>query len=171
MIQRNEMKQTNIKRCLIQTYTGTFRSVQTALMAASPLSFIILSSLSTIMNNEFHWVAFGRSSWMEKESSTASAAIVDFPHLFHSAWHLLNVERYTFMSVSLTVAFAASTAETKLSRWQAHIGDLGAQILSRHPHLESVIHPQTPLLPLPNLPLLVLHHHRLHCCFCPHQKL
>ncbi|CAB1450421.1 unnamed protein product [Pleuronectes platessa] len=55
-------------------------------LASGPtVSFIrILSNLSTAMNSEFHWVAFGRSSWMEQRSSAAPAARVDGPHLFLS---------------------------------------------------------------------------------------
>lgn len=77
---------------IIPTYIGSFKSVQMTLMVPSPFSLIILSSLSTARNREFHLVGFGRSSWREQASSTISAARVDFPHLFQSALHLPNVE-------------------------------------------------------------------------------
>jgi len=90
------------------------------LMVPSPFSLIILSSLSTARNREFHLVKFGRSSWREQAFSTVSAARVDFPHFFQSALHLPNVERYTFLYASLdVVAFMASTVAIRLSRWQA----------------------------------------------------
>ena len=101
------------------TYIGTLRSVQMTLMAPSPLSLIILSSLSTARNKEFHLVAFGHSSWREQAYSTVSAASVDLPHLFQSALHLPNVERYTFLYASWDV-FWASTVVIRLSR-SSHI--------------------------------------------------
>ena len=117
MFNYDEIKQN--KTYIILTYIGTFKLVQMPLMAPSPFSFIILSSLSTARNKEFHLVAFGRSSWREQASSTVSAARVDLPHLFQSALHFPNVERYTFLYASLDVAFMASTVAIRLSRWQA----------------------------------------------------
>lgn len=76
-------------------------------MAPSPLSLMILSSLSTARKKEFHLVTFGLSSWREHTSETVSAACVDRPDLFQRALHLPNVERCIFLYGSLDIAFAA----------------------------------------------------------------
>lgn len=117
MLNYDEIKQN--KTYIILTYIGTFKLVQMSLMAPSPFSFIILSSLSTARNKEFHLVAFGHSSWREQASSSVSAARVDLPHFFQRALHLPNAEWHTFLYASLDVAFMASTVAIRLSRWQA----------------------------------------------------
>lgn len=66
-----------------KTHIFSLNSSQTLLMASSPCSCMSRMILSTATYVEFHRVLLGRMSWRLHLSSTISAAVCEWPDLFH----------------------------------------------------------------------------------------